>query len=59
MEITPIRAARLRQPLKELQRKALKSRNRANLWTQEQLDYADAVALKLHRRLSRRRPPIF
>jgi hypothetical protein len=47
-----IRQYRLRQSLRELQRKMEKvCDNRANVWTQEGLDYADAVAAKLHKRL--------
>lgn len=37
-----IREARLRQPIEELERKALKACNRANLWTAEELDFAAA-----------------
>lgn len=39
-----IRQLRLRQPLAELQRKAAKAAERANLYTQEGLDLADARA---------------
>lgn len=47
-----IRSHRLRQPLRELQRKMEKvCDNRQNVWTQEGLDYADAVAAKVHKRL--------
>lgn len=34
---------RLRQPLQELERKAIKAR-RPGFWTQEELDYAEAQA---------------
>lgn len=42
-----IRAKRLKQPIEELQRKAQKSAERARLWTQEELDAADAEARKI------------
>lgn len=39
-----IRQYRLKQPLAELERKADKSRDRANIWTQEEIDAADKEA---------------
>lgn len=39
-----IRQYRLKQPQAELDRKADKARERANLWTQEELDAADRQA---------------
>lgn len=46
-----IREYRLKQPLAELERKAAKARNRANLYTQEGLDAADVRAEIRWRRL--------
>lgn len=46
-----IRAARLRQPIEELERKAKKARERANIWTQEELDWAMKYAEELSREL--------
>lgn len=43
-----IREKRLKQPVEELLRKAVKSRERANLFTQEELDYADVEAKELY-----------
>jgi hypothetical protein len=37
---------------KELERKAKKARERANLWTQEELDAADREAKRLHEALT-------
>ena len=42
-----IREYRLRQPQNELDRKARKSRERANLYTQEEMDAADAKAKEM------------
>jgi len=42
-----IREARLHQPIEELKRKADKSRERANLYSQEEIDLADAEAREL------------
>lgn len=42
-----IRQLRTRQPLPELLRKARKARERAKLWTQEELDYAERVGRDL------------
>lgn len=39
-----IREARQRQPMAELERKAWKAKERARLWTQEELDLAAARA---------------
>lgn len=36
--------ARQKQPIEELRRKARKARERANLWSQEELDLAKARA---------------
>ena len=46
MREAAIREGRLRQPLRELQRKAEKARDRSRLYSQEELDYADAVATR-------------
>ncbi len=46
-----IRQFRLRQPIEELRRKSDKSRDRANLYTQEELDYAGAKAKELFKSL--------
>jgi hypothetical protein len=42
---------RLDQPIEELRRKAEKARCKSNLWTQEELDLADAEASELHRQI--------
>ncbi len=42
-----IRQCRLKQPIEELRRKADKSVERSNVWTQEELDCADAEAKEL------------
>jgi len=42
-----IRRARLRQPRAELERKAAKATERANLYSQEEIDLADAEASEL------------
>ena len=42
-----IKEFRLRQPLSELKRRSDKSANRVNLFSQEELDYADALAVDL------------
>jgi hypothetical protein len=42
---------RLDQPIEELRRKAEKARRRDNIWTQEELDWADAEASELHRQI--------
>ena len=42
-----IREYRLKQPLEELKRKRDKSVERANIWSQEELDYASAKARKM------------
>lgn len=42
-----IAACRARQPLAELRRKANKARNRANIWTIEELDLAAAEARRM------------
>lgn len=42
-----IRRARLAQPLNELRRKANIACNRANIWSQEELDAANAEAAEL------------
>lgn len=47
-----IRQYRLRQAQFELDRKAAKARDRANLWTQEELDASEASAERLHRFLN-------
>lgn len=47
-----IREYRLRQPITELQRKADKSRDRARLWTQEELDASEVEAAELCRFLN-------
>lgn len=39
-----IRAARLKQPKAELERKADKARSRSNIWAQEELDAASVEA---------------
>lgn len=39
-----IRQYRLKQPRAELERKSKKSKERASLWTQEEMDAADALA---------------
>lgn len=55
MRIEKIREARLRQPIRELQRKMQKAGNtRSKLWTQEELYYADAVGRRLSKRLRRK-----
>lgn len=46
-----IREHRLRQPLSKLARKADKARERANIYSQEELDYADAWARDTHAKL--------
>lgn len=46
-----IEEARLRQSSDELQRKADKARNRARLWTQEELDMARVQSRELIRQL--------
>lgn len=40
-------AARLRQPILELERKAAKARRRQQIWTAEELDLAKAKAHEL------------
>lgn len=47
-----IRDFRLRQPQHELDRKAAKAKERANLWTQEELDAADKEAERLYKFLN-------
>lgn len=42
-----LRAARQRQPLAELERKAAKARRRQQIWTAEELDLAKAEAADL------------
>jgi hypothetical protein len=42
-----IKQYRLKQPVAELERKAIKSRERANLYTQEELDLAAREAMEL------------
>ena len=42
-----IKESRIKQPISELKRKAEKARERANIWTVEELDYADARAREL------------
>ncbi|KKL25214.1 hypothetical protein LCGC14_2407550 [marine sediment metagenome] len=44
-----IKEYRLHQPLEELKRKARKARERANLWTVEELDYAQAQAREIRK----------
>ena len=47
-----IKERRLRQPIEELERKADKSHERANIWTQEEIDLCNAKARDLSARLN-------
>lgn len=52
-----LRLARITQPIKELKRKARKATSRSRLYTQEELDLADRIALEMHRYLIRSPKP--